>query len=241
MTDVPTKRKELLASCLEAARVEILRRLRERKLPTSVELQQAVVKDNEERTGWSSAWETVRVSSLCLTEIQAQVRDESVQFRLIGLRDQLQPLAEFLDQNTELGAKRSQGLLPDATGPDAILARFLTTLAHVYLAGLSDVARRSTRAIDRIDAELTQLCDTATQTHRKQLALAGLRINRRLQLYRGVSLRPLSDSERGEALLSTLYEQLVYSTGVRVPDVLRVDGLDRTAPETIVEAVIRAV
>lgn len=96
MPDIATERSDLVASCLEAARVEILRRLRERNLPTSIEIQRVVVKDEPDGKRWSTEWETVRVSSLVASEIQFQVRDDSFPFLLIGLRDQLEPLAEFL-------------------------------------------------------------------------------------------------------------------------------------------------
>jgi len=199
LADIASQRRELLTSCLEAARLEILRRLRERDLPTSIELQRVVVKDNADRTGWSSEWETVRVSSLSASEIQVQVRDDSVRFMLIGLRDQLEPLADFLDKHSDMGQKRRQGMLPNATGPDAVLARYVVPLALTYVSGLTDVTRRSPRAIDRIDAELAQLCDAATMTHRRQLALEGIRVARRLGPYRNVTLRPLTGVERGQA------------------------------------------
>jgi hypothetical protein len=188
-----------VASCLEAARVEVLRRLSERNLPGSIEVQRVVVKDNVDRTGWSTEWETVRVSSLSASEIQFQLRDDSVPFMLIGLRDQLQPLADFLDKYSDLGQKRPQGIFPNATGPDAVLARYLVPLALTYVSGLTDVARRSTQAIERINDELAQLCDAPAITHRRQLALEGLRISRRLGPYRDVTLRPLTGVERGQA------------------------------------------
>lgn len=199
MSSVATMRRELVTSSLEAARVEVLRRLRDRRLPTSIEVQRVVVKDNEDRTGWSTDWETVRVSSLRTTEISNLVRDDSVQFRLIGLREQLQPLAEFLNDHSDLGGKNSQGMLPNESGPDAVLARYLAPLAHTYIAGLSDVARRSPRAVDRIDAEIAQLCDATTVAHKRQLAVEGLRVARRLGPYRQVTLRPLTGVERGQA------------------------------------------
>lgn len=199
MSDVASQRRELVSSCLEAARLEVLRRLREHNLPTSIEVERVVVRDNADRTGWSTEWETVRVSSMSASEIQVQVRDESIPIRLIGLREQLQPLAEFLDRNSDLGQKRPQGMFPEATGPDAVLVRYLVPLAFIYISGLTDVARPSTRAIDRINTDLGQLCDAATVTHRRQLALGGLWITRRMGPHRGVSLRPLTDVERGRA------------------------------------------
>jgi thymidylate kinase len=47
--------------------------------------------------------------------------------------------------------------------------------------------------------------------------------------------------ERGELLLASLIDQLVHSPGVPAPEIIRVDGLDTTAPEAIVEAVLRSV
>ena len=43
--------------------------------------------------------------------------------------------------------------------------------------------------------------------------------------------------ERGEMLLDSLFDQLVHSPGTHSPEILRVDGLDPTAPELIAEIV----
>lgn len=90
-------------------------------------------------------------------------------------------------------------MLPNGTGPDAVLARYVVPLALTYIAGLTNVARRSTRAITRLNADLAQLCDATTIRHRRQLALEGIRVARRVGPYRGITLRPLTGVERGQA------------------------------------------
>ena len=196
-SDIATKRKVTLEACLEAARIEIVRRLEDRGLPTSVPLQRVVVKDNSENTGWSTDWETIQAISLRLREVEIQVRDESVPHILIGLRDQLQPLAVFLNDYSDLGTERPAGMWPDATGPEAVLLRVLSPMAITYIADLGDAATPDPVAVAQIDHELGLLCDPAKVFHISQLALAGLKVPGPLGPYKQVSLRSLSPTERG--------------------------------------------
>lgn len=199
--DVTSRRNALTRSCLEAARREVVQRLRGQKLPTRVPVQRLIIVDNDEGTGWSSAWETVYVSPLQFLSNQVAVQDGSVPTRLIGLRDELMPLAEFLAEMTDLGAKQSSGLFPNATGPEATLVRVANPLALSYLHQLPDLGRPSESRLRSLSADLGALCNATKVVHTRQVVLAGLRTRRRLGPYRGVAVRPLTASERGEFLM----------------------------------------
>jgi hypothetical protein len=80
---------------------------------------------------------------------------------------------------------------------DAILQRFLTTWAHRYLTGLDDVAVRDPELSGRLARELDDLAEAKTITHRSELLLSGLQVEGALHTHDGVSLRPLSEVERG--------------------------------------------
>src|SRR5207249_6227110 len=86
------------------------------------------------------------------------------------------------------------------TGPDAVLARFLSPLAVSYVMELGDAKDGDASVIDRIAVELTLLCDTTKILHTHQLALTGVRVTDPLGPYKDVTLRPLSASERGAVL-----------------------------------------
>src|SRR5207247_2019442 len=120
--------------------------------------------------------------------------------RLIGLREELMPLSEFLAETTELGAKRPYGFLPNATGAEAVLARIASPLAFAYLRHLPDVSRSSEARLRTLAEELGVLCTSSKIVHTRQVVLGGLRTKRRLGPYKGVSLRPLTPSERGAFL-----------------------------------------
>jgi hypothetical protein len=160
-----------------------------------------IVTDNEEGTGWRTDWETTPGSSLRHLAVLLSVRDESVPTQAIGLRDQLLPLAELLDASTSLGAAQTTGLLPQATGPEGILARCVGPLAIHYLTTLTNVGQADPAAVDRIAAELGLLCDRSKIVHARQLTIGGINVAKALA-HRNVQIRPLSPSERGAVLQS---------------------------------------
>src|SRR5580700_6609303 len=194
------RRNELLASCLEATREEAVRRLDAQGLPTSVSIERPIIVDNAEGTGWQSDRETINVSALQVPNILMAIRDESVPFRMIGFRDQLLPLAELLDTTTDLGSVQTTGFIPQATGPDAIIGRYLSGLAMQYVAGLDDARHGSLDALQRAGPDLDLLCNPRTVRRAYQLTIAGVKVAQPLQPYRGVSLRNLTASERGAVL-----------------------------------------
>lgn len=204
--DPKSKLAEVVESSLESARVEVCRRLANRELPTTVTSQRLVVRDKPDGTS-ESAWHDVRRSPVTSIEISLDIRDESVPGRRLGLREQLLPLAELLDETTDLGQAQPWGLYPDATGPDAVLTRVVVPVAHEYLASLDDIAVPDATLVRRLASELEEFTssDEISRTH--QLVLGGVSVPAELLPYRGVELRPLSGEERGaiaELTLSSL-------------------------------------
>ena len=80
----------------------------------------------------------------------------------------------------------------------------------------------------RVDAPLDLLVERLGARNARQSRLEGL----------DPAVR-LVELGRGEVLLDSLSDQLVHPQGVHTRAILRVDGLDPTAPELIVEAVLR--
>jgi hypothetical protein len=163
-----------------------------------MKVQQMVVIDDPQGTGWSSKWQEVQVNPLRSTEVLIAVRDESIPYVMPGLRDQLLPLAERLNATTDLGT-RPANFLPAASGVDAILARYLASLALDYLQQLRSLRIARPSLVDSLARDLDLLCEPSTVVHTSQLALAGVRVRRAIT-HRGVTLRPLSPRERGAVL-----------------------------------------
>jgi hypothetical protein len=223
MVNSASARKKLLAECLEHARQELVRRLHAASLPTSVDLPRLVTNDNADG-GSTSTWKTIKASSLRLREVGDSVRDDTVPHMTIGLRGQLQPLAEYLDKHSDLGKPQPVGMLPAATGPDAILARYLSPLAVMYVAELEDAATPDPSIVDRIADELTMLCDSKTIRHTRQLVLAGLKASAQYGPYKKVVLRPLSPDERGAIFQSeqtSMMEPRTISSNLVIPKQFR--------------------
>lgn len=135
-------------------------------------------------------------SSLRLFQVQAQIRDDSIRHRLVGLRGQLEPLALYLNEHSDLGQPQPIGFLPGATGPEAVLARVVSPLAMHYLTELPDVAAGDSQQLDALDADLERLCQVTVATT-TQIALGGLALREAFGPYRDVVLRPLTAAERG--------------------------------------------
>jgi len=132
------------------------------------------------------------------------IRDDTVPTALAGFRDQLQTLAERLDNETDLGQARSIGFLPDTTGPDAVLARCLTPMAMHYLMNLKDLAADDEELLDRIGSELNDLARGGVFWHCQQVTVAGVRPEAEFT-HKDIRIRSLSSQERG-----ALWEQDMY-------------------------------
>jgi hypothetical protein len=186
--------RELVGVALEACRLEVLRRLNGRRLPSQVTMNRSAVVQDE--SGSRSEVRRVRASSLNDLDILLSVRDDTVPHSILGLRDELLSLAQHLEATTDLGSRPSS-YLPALTGVDAILARYLTGLAFTYMSRLRDLGRGDLRLIDRLAAELDLLCDGGSRAY--QLAVAGIRPRGQFT-YKNASVRRLSPFEQGLAL-----------------------------------------
>src|SRR5690348_6885917 len=91
-------RQKALARALEAARAEVVNRLRQRNMPLSLQAEEMQIIGAEDgSTGWHSQWETVQVSPLHDFDILRATQDDTVDGSMLGLRTQLEPLAQLLD------------------------------------------------------------------------------------------------------------------------------------------------
>ena len=91
-----------------------------------------------------------------------------------------------------------------------------------------DPAERADLVV-RVDAPIDVLVARLEARGARQSRLEGLDPDARAR-----------ELERGELLFASLADQLVHSAGARTPELLRVAGLDPTASQTIVEAVVRS-
>jgi hypothetical protein len=162
----------------------------------SIPSTQRIVVDNA--GGWQTERRTGTVSGLQSFEAQLAARDETMPFALIGLRDQLEPLAKYLERTTRLGLRQT-GMWPSLTGVEAILARYLNPFAMRYMTLLKRLNKAEPRLVERLIVELDDLCDSKRISRADQLAIVGVKPARQLN-HRGVSIRPLSPVERGVVL-----------------------------------------
>ena len=128
---------ELVQEALYSARAEVERRLQAAGLPLSVKVQRTVIQATD-GTGWQSSQEEIQVSTINLDHVFYGIADQSVPNQLLGLRDQLQPLADYLNETTGL---TSRPWPPGPGGPGAvgILSHFLAPMTRYYLLALNDL------------------------------------------------------------------------------------------------------
>ncbi len=139
-------RRNVVATALEAARIEVVKRMTGHGFPLSLQIQELEIIPNE--NGWQSQWVTVSISGLRNLGVEMAIKDDSVPSRIMGLRPQLEALAQLLDQTTDLGT-RPANFLPALTGVDAILARYLTSLTHEYLWSLQNLEQPDQALVER--------------------------------------------------------------------------------------------
>jgi hypothetical protein len=175
-------------AALEAARVEVVRRMRARGYPLSVQIAELQIMPNADGGGWTSDWTTVSVSGLQNFNVEIALQDESVPHTLVGLRPQLERLAQKLNETTDLGT-RPANFLPAQTGIDAILARYLSRLARAYLTGLQSLEYPDPTLLARLTGELDELIAADMVQHTTQIAIEGIDVSSPLD-HRGVKLRP---------------------------------------------------
>jgi len=214
---------EVAAIALEAARAEVVNRLRQRNLPLSLQAEEMqIVGAGDGSTAWNSQRVTVQVSPLHQFDILRAIQDNSVDGSMLGLRPQLEPLAQLLDKTSDLGARTANTsvvMFPALSGVDAILARYITQLATTYLLGLQTLDTPDPVAVARLAGELDELIEPTFVRTTSQLAIEGVKTDAQLE-YKDVRLRPLTPSERGRQWLSRSGDQLyrhLKSTDFVVP------------------------
>lgn len=204
--------REAVANALEAARIEVVDRMTQKQLPLTVAVPELRIIDND-NNGWRSEWANVQLSGLRDFTVQQLIGDDSVPFRLLGLRPQLESLAILLDRTTDLGT-RPANLMPGLLGVEAILIRYLTPLAYEYLGNLPDLSQADPELVDRFTSELEELVAPDVILSTSQLAVDGVRVSSPLE-YRAVKLRQLSPGERGQYWHSRNHDLLNPKGGSR--------------------------
>lgn len=185
---------DLLKTCLEAARVEVARRLKAQGRPLSIEAQRLLIIDNPQG-GWSSQFTFDRVSGLYSTEALLMIRDTSVRNLILGLREQLSPVAEYLIEHTDIATRRYHQLL--GQDPiDGLLFRCISPLALYYLTSLTSLARPRPSLVNKMADELYFLATSDVAQHVYHLTVGGVQPKSMLK-HRDVSIRPLTPRERG--------------------------------------------
>jgi hypothetical protein len=195
--------ERLVEAALEAARLRAVARLCSAGLPLSVTRPVAVIVDDDEG-GSRSEHVMQKVSGLCDRRAEMVIADFSgpnaVFGRLIGFRDELTPLAEYLDVETNLGRaldKGEGGMFPAHSGAEAILARYLTNAAVYYLKELPDLAERSDERIAAIVRDVQLLVQEDRTRHVVlQIPIDNIRVDSEYR-YRDVRIRPTTGIERG--------------------------------------------
>ncbi len=218
-----------VSEALEAARVEVWRRMKAHGLPLSVEVERLLVTANDDRTGWSSSWKVVAGNGLNAPGVEGVIRDDSVPGCRIGMREQLLPLAREL-ATTHLAEAKEMGLLPDGTGEDAVLARYCVPLAWTYLTELENLLQPDAELAARLASELEAFVNADTQPRVWQVTLSGLTPAEPLE-HDGVELRPLSDEERGAFIAQQLPE--MDKGSLRRSDVIIPRRLGASVPSTL--------
>lgn len=188
---------ESLFAALESARQEILRRAQEKKLPTSLVVNQPVVKvrDTEQGIGWEQTHQQIRVSVLNNWNAEVELRDEITSGPIYNFKDQLMGIAELLDQETGLGS-RPHSVYPGLSGPEAIRIRYLVPLAIHYIKSLSDLGMPDLELLAKLGEELDELINSSQVISVAQLVIAGVVPSGTFQ-HRNVTLRELSEHEKG--------------------------------------------
>ena len=205
------ERRDLVTSAFDICRSAIADRLAVKKLPTSITIDRPIVTDDPTGNGYTVGYEQVSVSSLKDPAIELAMRHAEGPFVSWGLRDQVTELADYLSCTTDLGYR----VFPSstqATGPKAIVDRFISPLVMHYLRELADIRQANPSLADRLAEGLTGLrsrpCGhsgaACRSRHKPDRPLA----------HRNVELRRLSGVQRGVVAASSfVHTDRVLLTG----------------------------
>ncbi len=220
---------EPVRAALETARVEVVQRMRSKGCPLAVTASRLAVIANEDRTGWSSEWRQQEVSGFRDLNAQTAIGDSSVSNRVLGLRPQLEPLAQLLAEKTDLASRPHPFV--GTQGVERILSGYLVPLASTYLRDLRTLESPDEQLLARLGDEVAGLATSSTVTRVHQLAVSGIYVDGHLE-YRDVLIRPLTEVERGtfvEVHMPSL-TQLAHTDEYSVPRLAIGE-----APETLIE------
>jgi hypothetical protein len=203
----PTELSRRVESALEEARLRAVAGLSSAGLPLSLTRPAAVMVDDGQG-GSRSEYVMQKISGLCDRRAEMAIADISgpnaVLGRLIGFRDELTPVDEYLDAETNLGRALDEGesgMFPAHTGAEAILTRYLANAAIYYLKELPDLAERSDERITEIVRDVQLL---AQEDHTRyvvlQIPVGNIRVQSEYR-YKDVRVRPTTGIERGIYML----------------------------------------
>lgn len=182
------RRNVLLEEVLGAVREEALRRLTSNGWPLTWLIPASAGVSPEE--GRLSPYEFDRLLGC------KGFRDDTVRSVSAGFRAQLQPLANYLEQTTDLASRDSIYANP-FTSADRILAP-LAHMAAYYLRRLSHDGALEIETVAQLSLDLDAWCDPARVVCTEQAAIYGVQVDAAVE-YRGVKIRSLSLPEQEHA------------------------------------------
>ena len=230
MSGESTKLSELAIQTLEKARVEVVDRLKAAGLPLSLVSERTVVTGTE--TSYQTANQPVNASGLKDIQAQLAIGDDSIPHLPIGLKEQLEPLAEHISENSDLGKKRKSGFFPSLTGSEGVLVRVVHPFAFHYLTRLSDIGTPDPTLATELAQELEQYVRSGRQVQVKQVLVGGITVESELS-HKDIHIRPLTEVETG-AYLRTQNAYLFDPVGSD-SDLFMPRSHDFFVPTTVVE------
>ena len=173
----------------------MVRRMNARGHPLTLTRQAPSIPNDPQMAGWRTEVVTEQLSGLYPEQVLYDIADRSVPNSILGLKDQLSPLAEYLTRNTNLATGRYSGLIGDDE-IDGLLFRCVSPMAVHYLTSLTDLASGDAERSAALAAQLYVMAENDSITHISHLAVSGIYPEAHY-VYRGISVRPLTGRERG--------------------------------------------
>jgi Apea-like HEPN len=187
----------LVASALNAARNEVVRRLEAKGLPLSLPFTRLSIAIDEDKDGpiEKYIWEDVTINSLRDSSIAFAVRDILPPIMLYAPIPEVDTLANYLDRESNLRT-RPQNFLSNQSGTLAILVNYVGPFVSQYLRSLPSLETDNHGEIKRLAEELYQYAKNPKIKSAHQFTISGVAPGAQYS-YRDVTIRPLSPLERG--------------------------------------------
>lgn len=163
---------DLVSEVLESARIEAVRRMSARGHPLTLTRHVLSIAIDPQAAGWKSDVITEQIGGLYSGEIPFDIGDRSVPNRILGLKDQLLPLADYLARNSNLATGRYSGLMGDDE-IDGLLFRCISPMAVHYLTSLTDLASGEAERAARLATELYDMATEDSVTHLRHIVVSG--------------------------------------------------------------------